>query len=126
MDLGLQGKVALITGASRGIGKGIAEGLAKEGCNLVICARNLEPLQKTAGELARHNVKILAVEADITVEADRSRLISDVQNEFRRLDVLVNNAGGNRRKPFVETTDDDWDALLDVLEARDQARREET
>ncbi|MDZ7692483.1 MAG: SDR family NAD(P)-dependent oxidoreductase [Balneolaceae bacterium] len=66
MNLNLEGKVAIVTGGSKGIGKGIAESLAEEGCNLSICARHQEELQKTGSQLENHGVDVLAVPADLT------------------------------------------------------------
>lgn len=114
MDLGLTDKVAVVTGGSRGIGLGIAHGLAAEGCNLAICARTEAELNEAKAELETHEVDVLAVPLDLTEAEAPQRFIEAAATYFRRIDVLVNNVGGNRRKPFVETTDDDWDAILDL------------
>jgi len=114
MDLRLTGKVAIVTGASRGIGKAIAHGLAAEGCRVAIAARTEETLQRAAEELRAHGTEVMAVPMDLTVPEAPARLIDTVVSQFGQLDVLVNNVGGNRRKPFSETTDDDWEAILDL------------
>lgn len=114
MDLELRDKVALITGASRGIGKGIAAALVREGCHVAICARTEGPLQEVAKELSSEKAMVLPIVADITNPADAGRLIEQTVARFGRLDVLVNNAGGNRRGEFVETSDDDWESILDL------------
>ncbi|NBB85292.1 MAG: glucose 1-dehydrogenase [Bacteroidetes bacterium] len=114
MDLGLSGKVALVTGASRGIGKAIAAGLAAEGCHVAICARTEKTLTATAEELRAHGTDILAVPLDLTEQEAPARLVDTVVSRFGRLDVVVNNVGGNRRKPFAETTDTDWEDILDL------------
>lgn len=114
MDLGLSGNVALVTGASRGIGKAIAAGLAAEGCHVAICARTEETLTATAEELRAHGTDVLAVPLDLTEQEAPARLVDTVVSRFGQLDVVVNNVGGNRRKPFEETTDTDWDAILDL------------
>ncbi len=114
MDLGLTGKVAIITGASRGIGKGIALGLAAEGCHVATCARGEEALQAAAAEIKARGVDVLALPLDLTAAGAADHLVEATVQHFGRLDILVNNIGGNRRKPFAETTDDDWDAILEL------------
>lgn len=113
MDLGLEGKVALVTGASRGIGRAIAQRLAAEGGRLVLCARGAEALDAAARDLSART-EVTAVALDITEPGAPERLVEAALDAYGRLDVLVGNAGGNRRKPFAETTDADWDELLDL------------
>lgn len=114
MDLELGNKVAVITGSSRGIGKYIAARLAKEGCSTTICARGGGDLDETAAELEATGAAVLALQADLT-DADAPRMIiEETVKRFGRLDILVNNVGGNRRKPFVETTDEDWNEILEL------------
>ncbi|HKJ32381.1 MAG TPA: SDR family oxidoreductase [Balneolales bacterium] len=93
MDLALNGKIAIVTGGSKGIGKGIAKTLANEGCNLSICARNQEELQKAAKELETDDVRVLPVTADLTNETDIQKLVDSTSEEFGRIDILINNAG---------------------------------
>ncbi len=114
MDLGLNGKVALITGASRGIGKGIALGLAAEGCHLAICARNREPLETAAAEIRAKNVEALALPLDVTRANEVEQLVTKTMEKFGKIDILVNNVGGNRRNPFEKTTDEDWEAIINL------------
>jgi 3-oxoacyl-[acyl-carrier protein] reductase len=114
MDLELKNKVALITGGSRGIGKGIAGSLLAEGCRVVICARNADQLKQAEQELKKISDTLLAVQADITRPKDVEDMIDSIDRKFGRIDILINNAGGNRRKPFDETTDDDWQQLLEL------------
>jgi 3-oxoacyl-[acyl-carrier protein] reductase len=114
MDLGLGGKVAVVTGASRGIGRAIAEALAAEGCKLAICARGVERLEATAGELGALGAEVLAVPADVTDRVALERFIESAVERFGRIDVLVNNAGGGGQEQFVETSDDDWQAAIDL------------
>jgi 3-oxoacyl-[acyl-carrier protein] reductase len=112
MNLELDDKVAVVTGSSRGIGKYIATRLAAEGCSVAICARGGDDLEETAAELEGAGAAVLALEVDLTeVEAPR-RVIDETVRRFGRLDVLVSNVGGNRRKHFVETTDADWEDIL--------------
>lgn len=115
MDLQLEGKTALIAGASRGIGKAIAHALAREGCRLVLCARDASILDAAAEEIGSDNggqVETLA--ADITDPDTPRRLVDAATAHFGRIDVLVGNAGGNRRKPLADTTDDDWWEVLEL------------
>jgi 3-oxoacyl-[acyl-carrier protein] reductase len=114
MDLGLTGKVAIVTGGSRGIGKGIALRLAAEGCRVATCARGEEALRAAAAEIEARGVDVLALPLDLTDAGAAQHLVEATRQHFGRIDVLVNNVGGNRRKPFVETTDDDWDAILEL------------
>lgn len=114
MDLGLTDKVAMVVGASRGLGKAIASSLADEGCHLAICARGEGPLRETAVELEEKGVSVFAEALDVTDPAAAERFVSQTIEELGRLDILVNNVGGNRRKTFAETTDEDWDEILDL------------
>lgn len=115
MDLELTGRVALVTGASRGIGRGIARALAAEGCDLAIVGRTAEPLERAAAEIAAETgSRVLPVAADVTAPDAAERLVERTRAEYGALDVLVSNAGGNRRKPFEETTDQDWRELLEL------------
>lgn len=114
MELGLRDKVVLVTGGSRGIGRSIAGGFADEGCRLVVCARGRERLAATAEELRGRGAEVLAVEADVTAEGDRRRLLEEALGRWGRLDVLVNNAGGGGGPTFMDTTDDQWADALDL------------
>ena len=114
MDLGLKNKVAVVTGSSRGIGRSIALGLADEGCNLVVCARGEEALQEAAQEFRGKGVDVIAVTADVVDERGAERVVNHALNSFKRIDVLVNNVGGSVWKPFVEHTDEDWKAVIDM------------
>lgn len=113
MDLGLTKKVAVVTGSSRGIGSYIAERLVEEGCRVVICARGADALRRTEERLSEKG-EVFAVETDLTKEGEPRRLIESAVEQYGRMDVLVNNVGGNRRKAFEETTDEDWEAVLDL------------
>ena len=94
LDLKLDGKKAVVTGGSEGIGKGIAKVLAEQGCDVAICARRKEPLEATAAEIARAtNRKIIAIPADLTKAADAENFIKKAHAALGRIDILVNNAG---------------------------------
>lgn len=115
MDLELQGKTAIVTGSSRGLGLGIARELGREGCRLVLCARGDERLREAAGALEDElGTEVVALPVDVTVPSAAEWLVEAAVARFGGVDVLVNNVGGNRRKPFAETTEEDWEAIVDV------------
>src|SRR5665213_3510966 len=89
----LDGKVAVITGANQGIGKGIARAFAVEGCRLALCARNGETLDDAAAELRAAGASVLAVPVDVTNEQAVEAFFDMVVQRFERVDILVNNAG---------------------------------
>ena len=103
MDLELRGKVAVVTGASRGIGKAIAQSLLNEGCAVAICARNAERLNAAVGNLSKGGTRIIGVPADVTSETAVRKFIGAAIEAFGRIDILVNNAGTHIRGT-VETT----------------------
>jgi 3-oxoacyl-[acyl-carrier protein] reductase len=112
MDLGLDGKVAIVTGASRGIGKAIASVLAVEGCRLAIIARGREALAEAAEELQRTGAEALAIAADLTIPADIERAVEQVIASYGQIDILVHNAGGAKGQDIFDTSDEDWHAAL--------------
>lgn len=95
MDLGLQEQVALITGASRGIGRAIALALAAEGCDIALIARGQEKLLETAREVSALGARAMPIVADVTSAEDVSRMVSETAETLGRIDILVNNAGGS-------------------------------
>lgn len=114
MDTGLADKVVVVTGASEGIGAGIARCFAREGARLAICARREAPLAALAGEL-RGAAEVLAEPADLTVPADIARFTAAVQARYGRVDVLVNCVGGvDKLEPFEALDDADWQRTWDV------------
>jgi 3-oxoacyl-[acyl-carrier protein] reductase len=114
MDFGLKGKVAIVTGASRGIGRSIAMGLANEGCNLTICSRGEEALQEAAQAMRDKGVEVVAVAADVIREDGVKQIVDQAMASFQHIDVLVNNVGGSNWKSFVEHTDEDWQNIIDL------------
>ena len=114
MDLELEGKVAIVTGASRGLGEAIARRLSSEGCSLVTCARNEPTLSDAATRIKSQGGSVFPVAMDITDPGAPEQLVRATEERFGRVDILVNNVGGNRRKAFVDTTDEDWEAVLDL------------
>ena len=114
MDLGLAGKVAAVTGASRGIGRAIALGLAAEGCYIGIGARSEAALQSVGAEIEQAGGRALAVPGDLTQPGGPERLVARTASAFGGLDIVVNNLGGSApaNKPFVETTLEDWQGVV--------------
>jgi len=111
MDMGLRGKTALVCASSKGLGRGCAFSLAREGVNLVITARGKETLEKTAEEIrAATGVKVTTVAGDITTEAGRALVLAACPNP----DILINNAGGPPPGDFRNWTRDTWIAALDA------------
>ena len=115
MDLQLQGKTALVTGGSEGIGKGIAIVLAKEGVDVAICARRKEPLEQTAAEIAKAtNRKIVPIAADLTKDADAKNFIEQGHKALGRVDIMVNNAGSAPGGVIEHLTEADWAKSLQL------------
>ena len=114
MDLGLRGKVAVVTGGTEGIGRATALKLAQEGAKVAICARGAALLEKTADEIRKAGGEVLAVAADMSKTADIERFINAVTTRFGRLDILVNNAGTSARGKFLEVDDATWRADLEL------------
>jgi 3-oxoacyl-[acyl-carrier protein] reductase len=114
LELGLKGKIAVVTGGSDGIGRATALRLAREGADVAVCARRQEPLDQTAAELRKAGAQVLAVAADMSKKADIDRFIKAVIERFGRIDILVNNAGTSARGKFLEIEDDAWSADLEL------------
>jgi len=114
MDLGLKGKVALVTGASKGLGQAIADEFAKEGAHLSICARGKEDLDKAAEGLRQHGVKVVATQADVASAGDVQCVIDGTIKQLGRIDVLINNAGDGWLSHALNTTDEEWLYCLEV------------
>ena len=114
MDLGLSGHVALITGGSRGIGRGTALSLVKEGCRVGMCARGEEGLNRTLEELRSIGPDVWGMVADVTDRADMERFVSDAAERLGGVDVLVCNVGGSAGGSTLEATDEEWQHTLDV------------
>ncbi|MBD0380857.1 SDR family NAD(P)-dependent oxidoreductase [Paenibacillus sedimenti] len=115
MHLGLQGKAALITGGSKGIGLATAIALSREGAKVAICARNVEQLQEAAAAIAEAtNGEVFFVQADVRSEEDCKRAVEQTAERFGRLDILVNNAGTAAAQPFEQVSADAWQQDLDL------------
>ena len=111
----LRGKVALITGSTRGIGKEFAMGFAKEGADVIINGRNLEKARGVAQEIESLGVRSMAITADVSLSQDVTKMVEETIQSFGRIDILVNNAGVN---PFIleaeKIKEEGWDQVIDV------------
>jgi 3-oxoacyl-[acyl-carrier protein] reductase len=115
MDLGLKGKVAVVTGGSVGIGLAIAEGLAAEGVELVIAARNAERVRAEASRIAKSfGVRAEAAACDVATREGTDDLIADVKRLFGGADILINNAGAGSNETVMEAPDEKWQAYWDL------------
>ena len=115
MDLGLNGKVAVITGASKGIGYNCAQTLLREGAHVAICARDRTRLEEAAGELWEEGSgEVLPIQADMGSRDDARRLMKEVYDTFKRLDILVNCAGSSPGGLLENLTEDQWHTSLNL------------
>ncbi|HLI81927.1 MAG TPA: SDR family oxidoreductase [Candidatus Binataceae bacterium] len=108
MDLGLKGKVAMITGASKGLGRAMAKAFGEEGVKLSICARGEADLKSTADEFQKLGFDVLSAKADVTSVADMSKWMNDTVHRFGGVDILVNNAGGAKVGSLTELSEEAW------------------
>ena len=115
MDLVLKEKVALITGASRGIGRSCALALAEEGCAIAICGRGEQALSETAEELRGKDVAVLAVPSDVTKLEDNKNFVAQSAEMFGRIDILVNNAGTGRLSDPMELPEEEFRYNMDLM-----------
>jgi len=112
--LKLTGKVALVTGAAQGIGRGIALLLARNGADIVVSDINLEKAEETAKEIRAIGPKATAVKVDVSNLSDVERMVEAIIEKLAKIDILVNNAGITRDKLILRMTEEDWDAVLGV------------
>jgi 3-oxoacyl-[acyl-carrier protein] reductase len=116
MNLGLAGKVALVTGSSKGLGLASARALAEEGCRVTICARGEASLNEAAADLraiAQQPADILPVAADVSTAAGVAQVVNRTVDAFGGLDILVNNVGLAKGSDIVETSDEEWQEAFD-------------
>lgn len=110
----LKGKVAVVTGAGRGIGKAISAALARAGCRVVLAARTREQIEAVQKEILSHGGDALAVPTDVTVDDDIRRLVEKSQEKWGGVDILINNAGWGKRASVVSASLTDWDQTFRV------------
>src|SRR3989338_7513665 len=111
MNFGIQGKNALVTGGSHGIGRAIALALADEGCNIAICARDKKRLQEVVDEIKSRGVRAIGISADVIDASDIKKVVLTVIRKWKTLHILINNVGGGGRwgsEKIEETADDVW------------------
>ena len=109
MDLGLQGKAAIVAASSRGIGKAVAARLAEEGADVIIASRTPEAIEAAAEEMRQGaRGRVVAMAADVTSAADCAALVEAAQRHFGRVDILVNTAGGPPLGPIMQFEEEDW------------------
>ncbi|HVB05378.1 MAG TPA: SDR family oxidoreductase [Acidimicrobiales bacterium] len=114
MDLGLDGRVALVTASSKGLGRGAAEALAAEGASVVICARGGEALEATRAGIEAAGGAVLAIEADVTEQGAPDALVAATLERFGRIDIVVGNSGGPPPRRALEVTDEELRAALEA------------
>lgn len=110
----LKNKVAVITGASSGLGRQMSKTFAKQGANLVILARRLERLEELKEELSDLGVKVLPIKCDVTSTEDINNAAEAVEKEFGRVDILINCAGSSKDKGVLDMEDDEWEFTIDT------------
>lgn len=110
----LENKAGIVTGASRGLGKGIASALAQAGADLIIISRNKSELESTSEKIQKFGHKVIPVSANVSKKKDIERIVQIALNEFRKIDFLFNNAGITRRCPSEDYLEKDWDDVISV------------
>jgi NAD(P)-dependent dehydrogenase (short-subunit alcohol dehydrogenase family) len=110
----LDGKVAIVTGASRGIGKAISIGLAQQGANLVLASRTIADLERTQAEIIKYGVQAEVVPTDVTIEEQIDNLFKCTMESFGKLDILVNNAGVFINEPIDQMPTETWDRVIAI------------
>jgi 3-oxoacyl-[acyl-carrier protein] reductase len=116
MDLGLAGKVALVVASSTGLGKAVAEELAREGASLILCARTEKTLKDTCQQISTSaGVPVIGVAADLTVQGAAGRVVQSGFEKYGRIDILVTNAGGPKPGTFESLSLTDWDATYQLI-----------
>ncbi len=116
MDLGIKGKVALVTASSKGIGKAVAEDLASEGCIVAICSRNKEDLINAASDIKRKfNVEPFWAVCDLSKQKDIENTVDSVRRQFGKIDILVNNCGGPEAGNFRDLNDVNWQSAFEQV-----------
>ena len=110
----LKDKAAIITGAGSGLGEAIASRFAAEGASLLICDRNAEALEILSNELSSHSSGVLPCQADVSDSGAVEEMAESCLKAFGKIDILINNAGISPKKAYLEYTEEDWDAVIDV------------
>jgi len=114
MELGLKGKVVVVTGAARGIGRDVVEGFAREGASVVVSDILADEASQLVERLSKSGVKALAVKTDVTIKSDADDLVAAALKEYGKIDILVNSAGIVQDMMFVDIEEADWDRVLGI------------
>jgi len=115
MDLGLKGRIAIVAAASKGLGKAVADELAKEGCEVAICARTASEVERAAKEIEKASGRgVLWRAMDVTQEDAVRSFVADVEKKFGRVDICVTNAGGPPAKKFLDITVEEWRTAVNL------------
>jgi len=112
--MSLNGKVAIVTVGSRGLGRGMALALAEAGADVVVASRTLSALREVSQEIKDKGRRALPIELDVWDLFSINQMVEKVLDEFGKIDILVNNAGMNIRKPAIEVTEEDWDRVVNT------------
>ncbi|MEX2281451.1 MAG: SDR family oxidoreductase [Gemmatimonadota bacterium] len=115
MDLGLQGKVALVAASSKGLGRAVAEELSAEGASLMLCARGADALEETAGGLRSKGARVETLAIDLTAAGAAEQVADAARNRFGQIDILITNAGGPPPGPFEAHNLETWRAAVSLL-----------
>jgi Dehydrogenases with different specificities (related to short-chain alcohol dehydrogenases) len=110
----LSGKTAIVTGGGQGIGEAMARGLAEAGANIVVADINRERAEETARKLEKMEVGALAVAVNVSDAGSVGKMVDKVIKEYGRIDILINNAGINRREECIKMKEEDWDEVIEV------------
>ena len=110
----LKNRIAVITGASSGLGRQMAKAFAKQGANLAILARRVDRLEELKKELEEYNIEVLPVKCDVTNTDEINNAAAMIEKHFGRVDILLNCAGASKDKGTLEMTDDEWDFTIDT------------
>ncbi|MEN2998283.1 MAG: SDR family oxidoreductase [Brevinematia bacterium] len=108
MELGIRSKVALVTASSKGIGKGVAISLGREGAKVIISSSNAQNLENTKKELAEEGIEVYAIPCDLSKKSDIERLGKEISEKFNGVDIFVFNTGGPKAGDFFDITEEDW------------------
>ena len=114
LNWGLEGKVALVTGASKGIGRGCAVELAQAGCSVALGLHSIDRAEGVTEEVRTHGVEALPLQLDVRVNSQITAAVKETIDRFGRIDILVNNAGGGRVGRATEVTEEDFDFIVDA------------
>lgn len=108
------GQIALVTGGTRGIGKAIAESLAKQGVNVVVAGRNLNATNEVAASISTLGVKAIGMKLDVSDSGEVEKVFEEIRKEFNRIDILINNAGITKDGLLMRMREEAWDSVIDI------------